>query len=56
MHRLMELVCKEEFGQLFITDTHRNRVPEIFNKINIPVKLFDVKDGEITEHAREEAQ
>ncbi|MBL0342079.1 MAG: DNA replication/repair protein RecF [Bacteroidetes bacterium] len=48
VERLMELVCKKEFGQLFITDTHANRISEIFAKINIPVKLFQVNDGAIT--------
>ena len=43
--RLMELVSKHNFGQIFITDTHIERVVEIFNKIEENVLCFKVKDG-----------
>jgi len=49
--RLMELVAEERFGQLFITDTHPERVAEIFNRINMPVKKFLLEDGNILEEA-----
>jgi DNA replication and repair protein RecF len=47
--RLMELVAEERFGQLFITDTHPERVAEIFNRISMPVKKFLLEDGNILE-------
>ena len=40
-----ELVSDEKFGQLFITDTHTERVKEIFKNIKVPVKCFSVKNG-----------
>jgi len=43
--RLMELVSNDEFGQLFLTDTHKNRVTGIFSGINVPFKLFNVEEG-----------
>lgn len=43
--RLMELVSKHNFGQIFITDTHIARVKEIFERINEDVRCFDVTDG-----------
>ena len=45
--RLMELVAENRFGQLFITDTHPDRVAEIFNRIHMPVKKFLLENGNI---------
>lgn len=41
--RLMELVSKHNFGQIFITDTHIDRVKEIFNRIGEEVRCFEVE-------------
>ncbi len=38
--RLMELVSKETFGQLFITDTEEEHVRKIFSSIGVPLKTF----------------
>jgi DNA replication and repair protein RecF len=46
--RLMELITKGESGQIFITDTHKERVAAIFESMHIPCKLFDVENGVIT--------
>ena len=43
--RLMELVSHENFGQLFITDAHPERVKKIFEDIHIEIKTFVVKNG-----------
>lgn len=43
--RLMELVSKHNFGQIFITDTHIERVRAIFEKIKEEVRCFDVSNG-----------
>jgi len=43
--RLMSLVAGDEFGQIFITDTHPERVAEIFSKIGMPVKKFLIENG-----------
>ena len=39
--RLMELVSNETFGQIFITDTTDTHIREIFEKINVPLKIFN---------------
>lgn len=46
--RLMELVSKDNFGQIFITDAHPERVKKIFEDINVPIKTFAVKYGTVS--------
>ncbi|MBL0104013.1 MAG: DNA replication/repair protein RecF [Bacteroidetes bacterium] len=45
--RLMELVSKHNFGQIFITDTHTERVLEIFDRIQVDIKCFFLQGGNI---------
>lgn len=45
--RLMELVSKENFGQIFITDAHPERVKKIFEEIQIEIMTFVVKNGAV---------
>jgi DNA replication and repair protein RecF len=52
--RLMQLVSNGEFGQLFITDTHRDRIQSIFASIKVPVKMFSVQDGTVIENSKME--
>jgi len=47
IHKLMEMVSHHDFGQIFITDTGKDRVLNIFNSINVPVTLFDVNNGAV---------
>lgn len=47
VHKLMEMVSHHDFGQIFITDTGRERVMSVFDKIDVEVKLFDVDNGVI---------
>jgi DNA replication and repair protein RecF len=47
VHKLMEMVSHHDFGQIFITDTGRERVLNIFNRIQVPVTLFVVNNGSI---------
>ena len=49
VHRLMELVSHHSFGQIFITDTHPERVKTIFENIGIDIKLFEVRNGAVNE-------
>lgn len=56
--RLMELVSDDHFGQLFISDTHPERIREIFRRIGRSIRLFRVDgngveclDGKEAEHA-----
>jgi DNA replication and repair protein RecF len=47
--RLMELVSKDSFGQIFITDTHPERVKGIFDKINVTIQMFNIINGNVQE-------
>jgi DNA replication and repair protein RecF len=48
MHKLMEMVSHRDFGQIFITDTGRERVLALFNRIKVPVTLFEVNNGSVS--------
>lgn len=50
VRKLMEMVSHQDFGQIFITDTGKERVLSIFNEINIEVTLFEVDNG-VIKHA-----
>jgi DNA replication and repair protein RecF len=45
--KLMQMVSNNDFGQVFITDTSQTRVKIIFDNINVPVRVFKVKEGVI---------
>ncbi len=45
--KLMQLVSDENFGQIFITDTHPERLVEIFNNIGVGLQVFPVKEGRV---------
>ena len=47
--RLMELVSRHTFGQIFITDTHPERLKKIFDDIKISIRLFEVNKGTVKE-------
>lgn len=44
---LMKLVNQQHFGQIFITDTHPERVAEILRGINCTFELFNVENGRV---------
>ncbi|KMQ70954.1 DNA replication/repair protein RecF [Chryseobacterium koreense] len=41
--QLIELVNRESFGQIFITDTHKERTENVVKKINEESKIFEIK-------------
>ncbi len=45
--KLMQMVSNHDFGQVFITDTSIARVQNIFYKIGVDLKVFNVKGGMI---------
>lgn len=49
VHKLMEMVSHHDFGQIFITDTNKDRVVEVFREINVPINLFEVKEGSVAD-------
>lgn len=46
---IMKLVASKDFGQIFITDTNREHLDEVLNRIDGNSKSFEVKNGEIKE-------
>lgn len=46
--KLMKMVSDKDFGQIFITDTSRNRIETIFRELDVPVNIFDINKGNIT--------
>lgn len=42
---LMQLICSDEFGQIFITDTSPNRLFDIFEKSAVSFNIFKVQNG-----------
>lgn len=49
VEELMKLVSEQHFGQIFITDTHDGRVPELFEATGAKVKVFKVNNAEVEE-------
>ncbi len=45
--KLMEIVGSNDFGQIFITDTHEQRLVEIFKELDIECSTFVVNNGEV---------
>lgn len=45
--QLMELVSTDNFGQLFITDTHPTRLADLFKTSEIEFKLFKINNGSV---------
>jgi DNA replication and repair protein RecF len=43
--QIIELVSENNFGQVFITDTQRSRIEQIFKIVTIDHNIFDIEDG-----------
>lgn len=43
MFNLLKKVTNDHYGQVFITDTHKERLDEAFNKLKIPIQLIEIK-------------
>jgi DNA replication and repair protein RecF len=48
VEHLISLLMENEFGQVFITDTHENRVQNIIEKFNSDFKKFVIESGTAT--------
>jgi len=48
VEQIVKLVSGNNFGQVFITDTQRQRIEKIFHTINIDHKIFNVVAGTVT--------
>jgi DNA replication and repair protein RecF len=42
MNRLLHWVCNENEGQVFITDTHKQRLENIFEQLNVDGQLIEL--------------
>lgn len=50
LQTLLQMIAADEFGQIFITDTHLSRLQEVFNHMpEVAVKYFVVDSGRINE-------
>jgi len=45
VHKLLDMVVRDEFGQIFITDTHKDRIEKIFDNIHYPFLTFEMEQG-----------
>ncbi len=45
--KLVSLLFNESFGQVFISDTDKERVEKIFIEAKVDYKIFEVKDGSV---------
>lgn len=48
--KLIALVSGDEFGQIFITDTHPQRIQDVFKKNNSEYIIYNVDNGIIKQH------
>jgi DNA replication and repair protein RecF len=46
VRQIIELVNEHSFGQVFITDTQKSRIEEIFKEVNTDHKLFLISNGD----------
>jgi DNA replication and repair protein RecF len=45
VEQLMKLVSQQSFGQVFITDTHPERIAEVFKNIDTECRIFEIING-----------
>lgn len=45
--QIIQLVSENNFGQVFITDTQKQRIEKLFKLVDIDHRIFDVQNGEI---------
>lgn len=50
VEQIIRLVGNDMFGQIFITDTHKNRLEEILNSHNADYKLYTITDSGLMEN------
>ena len=50
VRQIIELVAENHFGQIFITDTHRNRMAEAIGATKKQAAFFDIEKGLLKGH------
>ena len=48
VEQIIKLVSEDKFGQIFITDTNRERIGRILDELTIEYRLFQVDDGRVS--------
>lgn len=54
VEQIVKLVAGDNFGQIFITDTNREHLDNILRKTSHEYKMFEVRQGDISEMKEEE--
>ncbi|MEA3505061.1 MAG: DNA replication/repair protein RecF [Bacteroidota bacterium] len=49
VEKLIMLVSKNSFGQVFITDTQKERIEYLFKELDIDHKIFEISEGNVKE-------
>ena len=49
VENLLQLIVNQSFGQIFITDTHLERMQEMTEKLGVEFKIFTVENAEVKE-------
>ena len=44
---LLKLLVEQSFGQIFLTDTHKQRVEKLVKEMNIPFQIFEIANGTV---------
>jgi DNA replication and repair protein RecF len=52
INKLMQLVARENFGQIFITDARPGRTNEILRQSGIEAELFELENGNLKENVK----
>ncbi|QZT38814.1 DNA replication/repair protein RecF [Halosquirtibacter xylanolyticus] len=49
VEQIIDLVSKDDFGQIFISDTNREHIDQIFHRKGAEYKIFQLNQGEVSE-------
>jgi DNA replication and repair protein RecF len=47
VENLLQLLVNQPYGQIFMTDTHKERIENIVKNVVVPFKIFDVENGKV---------
>jgi DNA replication and repair protein RecF len=47
VQQIIRLVSENNFGQVFITDTQRQRVEKLLHEVKIDHRIFEIRDGQV---------
>jgi DNA replication and repair protein RecF len=50
VQQIIKLVSENSFGQVFITDTKKDRIEKLFEEISIGHKIFEIENGTVKQH------